>query len=128
WLGAAAGVGIVLAAAAEVGAQAQMFPSKRDAGGVSAYVLPPSAGWDAASDGWQRRAGATYGNSAIGNESPTPTRPGAVLTQSIGGVPRADYAVSILARGEARARLGGAGEWIDVRSAKANAYEWFELG
>ena len=109
-------------------AQSQMFPSKPLAAGVSAYVLAPSEGVDATPDGWQHRVGASWGNSAIGDEAYSATQKGATLPQVFTGLPMADYVVSVLIRGQGQARLSGQERWATLNSQDPNKWQWFTLG
>ena len=109
-------------------AQSQMFPPKPEAAGLSAYLLAPSDGVAETPNGWELRTGARWGNSALADQAYAPTRTGATLTQDFVDLPRADYTVSLLIRGEARARLAGQEEWIALKSKELGKWEWATLG
>ena len=113
---------------APASAQSQMFPPKPEAAGLSAHLLAPGDGLDATPEGWEHREGARWGNSALADESFAPTRAGAILTQRFESLPEADYTVSVLFRGEGKARLAGQDEWTALSSRELNKWEWATLG
>lgn len=117
---------VALAGAAQ--AASQMFPSKRQARGLSAYLVKPTEGMDAVPEGWTRITSRSFGNSALAGECLTPKAKAAPCTTTSTALPRADYVVSILVRGKGRARLKGAAEWTEFAAEPSNYYRWIEIG
>ncbi len=109
-------------------AESQMFPSKREARGLSAYVFGPMTGVGAVPEGWKHVTGSGFGASAIEDDYLVPASADKVVTTSCADLPKADYWVSVLARGKGRARIAGTEAWTDFETPQANYYAWVELG
>jgi lysophospholipase L1-like esterase len=107
----------------------QMFPTKTGSRGLSAFLIKPTEGMAAgAPEGWNLITSDSFGNSALGGECLTPEKKDVVCTTASFALPKADYTVSILCRGEGKARIKGTAEWTAVKTPKGNYYGWIELG
>ena len=109
-------------------AATQMFPVKKDSKGVSAYLIKPTEGMAELPAGWQKITSLSYGNSSLAEECLTPAAKDAVCTTTSYSLPKSEYTVSVLMRGEGKARLKGAADWTAMKSAADNTYTWIEIG
>ena len=110
-------------------AGSQMFPVKKGSRGLSAYLVKPTEGLGEGSPaGWKKITSLSYGNAALADECLTPESKDAACTTTSYVLPKSDYVVSVLMRGEGRARLQGSAEWTALKSAADNRYAWVELG
>lgn len=108
---------------------AQMFPTKVGSKGLSAFLIKPTEGMAARPpEGWKLITSDSFGNSALGGECLAPQKKDAVCTTVSAVLPKADYTVSILCRGEGKARVKGAAEWTALKTPRGNYYAWIELG
>lgn len=119
----------VLVAASPCAAGSQMFPVKRPTRGLSAYLIAPSEGLkQVPPEGWKHITSQSFGNAALADEAFDPETKVATLTTASDPLPRDTYTVSILCRGEGKARLVGADEWTPLKTPKSNYFAWVELG
>lgn len=129
---AAIGIALVIAVTATTGSTAhggsQMFPTKRPARGLSAFMVSPVEGAKSAPQGWTLRTDRSFGNSAITDESLQADVAGASATTTSYPLPKSDYFVSILVRGQGEVRLAGGETWIPFTTPRSNYYSWVEVG
>jgi lysophospholipase L1-like esterase len=125
-------LGLVTAIAVAGGSLArggsQMFPTKRPARGLSAYLVGPTEGMTTLPEGWKLRKDPSFGNSAIADESLEANSKIATCTTTSFPLPQSDYHVSVLVRGQGQARLAGSRTWKDFRTPRNNYYSWIEVG
>lgn len=130
---------VITAAAAVLGAVGwamgdvtQPFPAKKEAFGVSVYLVAPTEGLQEATPGkWRKITAYTWGNVSLANVCLTPEKGAGSFVTTSYAVPRADYRVSLLVRGNGKARLEGTEDWkviAEPDAKRGNAYKWFELG
>ena len=120
---------VSLVLSAPLSAATQMFPTKRPSRGLSAFLVRPTEGLaETPPAGWQLITSDSFGNSSLAGECLTPKAKDATVTTASYPLPKSDYMVSVLVRGEGKARLAGAEEWIAIKTPKGNYYAWVELG
>jgi len=106
----------------------QMFPSKREARGLSAYLVKPTEGTEKTPDGWTLITSRSFGNSALADECLGAAKSGATCRTTSYRLPRSDYFVSVLVRGKGKVRLAGTEAWTDFQTPRGNYYAWVEVG
>ncbi len=125
-------LGLILAVATMAGSTArggsQMFPTKQPARGLSAYLVSPTEGMNSPPKDWSLRTDRSFGNSAIADESLEAKSKGATCTTTSYPLPRSDYYVSVLVRGQGQVRLVGGETWKDFNTPRNNYYSWVEVG
>ena len=117
----------VLPALARPAAAQQMFGSKPESKGVSAYIIAPREGVDAVPAGWGVLTDASHANCQLAGEVLEPQRDALPITTTSHELPKADYVVSVCAIGKGRARIKGAAEWVEFE-IKGSYYKWAEIG
>lgn len=117
---------LVMVASAEAKQSIKATPEPTER--VSAFLIGPSEGVAELPAGWTRDTSDTHTNVNLADENLAPAAGAATLTTTSTKLPKADYIVSMLCIGKAKARIKGAADWVTVGGHADSYYRWTRIG